>query len=93
MEEDIYVLIEENVFDKTNCNELNIWAFDVLEFANAKLKELKDNFESQNETDNMVVEDETDEGSTFYNYSAYEDGNYDKNHYTLTIYTRQLNYC
>lgn len=95
MEDFIYVLVENNVYDKTNYNEQEVQVFKNLEDANRELIKLKSIFEYDNakELKNMVVEEdiyEEDIESSMFSYCAYENGNYNNNHYELTIYQRDL---
>ena len=90
MENFVYVLVEDNVYNKTNYNEQNVYVFWHLEDANQKLLELKNSFE-ENDLEEFTIEDNTNaKEDLMYSYCAYEDGNYNNNHYELTIYQREI---
>lgn len=92
MEDFVYVLVEDNVYNKPYCNEQKVYAFWNLEDANQKLLKLKNDFE-ENDLEEFTIEDNTDEEnieSDLFSYCAYEDGNYNNNHYELTIYQREI---
>ena len=90
IEDFVYVLVENNVYDKPYCNEQKVYVFWNLEDANQKLLELKNNFE-ENDLEEFTIVDETNEKEDLmYSYCAYESGNYNNNHYELTIYQREI---
>lgn len=92
MEDFVYVLVEDNVYHKTNCNEQQVYIFENLEDANRKLLELKNNFE-ENNLEEFTIEDDIEEEnieSDLFSYCAYEEYNYNNNHYCLTIYQREI---
>ena len=89
MEDFIYILIEENIYN--NVNERDVEVFTDLDEANNRVLELKQKFE--NETNEcLTIEDETDEDEILKSYCAYENGNYNNNHYSITIYQREIYY-
>lgn len=89
MNDIVYVLVEDNVYNDPYCNEQNVYVFWNLEDANQKLLELKNNFE-ENDLEEFTIEDNTNTNEPMFSYCAYEDGNYNNNHYELTIYQREI---
>lgn len=91
MENEIYVLIMK---DKRNKNE-DEWTdcavFTLLEQAQQRLIQLKDDFmqEIKNNIDNYTIEDNSDD--ILSSFSAYQNGSYDENHFDLVIYQREIN--
>lgn len=90
MEDFVYVLVEDNIYNDPYYNEQNVYVFWNLEDANQKLLELKNNFE-ENDLEEFTIEDNTNaKEDLIFSYCAYEDGNYNNNHYELTIYQREI---
>lgn len=88
MNDFVYILIED---DTDIHNNTNVFVFYDLDTANAELLKLKNDFEKDNNMSDFIVEDDTStEEDTMFNYCAYEKGNYNNNHYCLTIYQREI---
>ena len=90
MNDIVYVLVEDNSIDYME----RVLVFSSLEQANAKLLELKEDFECRNNIDSprYVVEDNTEDNTNepMFSYCVYEEGNYYNHHYNLTIYQREI---
>lgn len=85
---EVYVLLVDN---KTmELEEHDIMVFDNLELARKNFDILKNKFlkEIEDNITEYTIEDDSDFLGTFV---AYEEGFYNENHFTLTIYQREIN--
>lgn len=87
MDDFVYVLIVDDVCNDTNSQ--SVYVFNNREQANNKVVELKERFEKETQ-ENLTIEDETSDDELLKYYNAYENGNYNNNHFCLTIYQREI---
>jgi len=80
---EIYVLVLETQIDT------DVMCFSALELAKTRFCELRDNYLNETtQQDYYVIEDDSD--SVLPSFCAYPDGFYDNEHFTITIFQRNL---
>lgn len=84
----VYILIENNVNE--DINTTGVQCFSNKDEANKEVKFLVNRVKNIFKNSNMVIEDCTDNDWELKGFLAYEDGNYNNNHYEVNVYEREI---
>ena len=87
---EIYIVLEIDVNTENDADYNEIYVFNDIEEANKKVRELKEDFIKDVNINDFVVEDYTDEEESLCSFCAYEDGNYNNNHYSAVVFQREI---
>lgn len=86
---EVYVLIEENVSDFETLTK-NVEVFDNLEDANSRVLEIKTMVETIFDLTGWEIDDNTGDDEPLKSYETYESGRYAENHYSVTLWQREI---